>query len=247
MAGDVQSEMKILITVAQESKAALLGVATDFKTILDNVKHLDAASLAQLKQQIDNINTSSSGTVSKMAELESGVNKLMGAVRFLAGGFLALESVRFLKGIMDTAARTQELGTVMHVAGNQIGYTNEQLDAADKATQKQGITAQVSRQAITRHIQANLDLGNASKLASAAQNLATVSGQNSSQTYEMIVAAVQRHNSYILHMHGIMINEQLAEEKYAKTIGTTAHGLDEKGKSQATANAVIEYATTVSG
>jgi hypothetical protein len=179
--------------------------------------------------------------------LDRRIESLTSAVKFLTGGFLALEGVRFLRELANEAARTEVLGTVLHVVGNNAGYTNEKLDTVDKAVQHLGITAEASRRALTQLIQADLSLDFAPKLARAAQDLAVISGENSSATLSRMVTNIEQLDTVGLRWMGIVVSNEQAQQRFATSINKTAGALSQQEKQQALLIAVTEKAQGLAG
>lgn len=259
MPSDIQ--LKLLIQVAQESKSAVVGVAQDLKSIMDVLKGLDSTSLGQVKSQVQALSQVSRETKAEIAGLSATakegaegvaslgevVEGLTSKLKFLAGGFLALEGVKVFKEWADDAARAQVLATVLHTVGAGFGYTQAQLDATDHAVQRLGITAQASRQSLTQLMQANIDLSKATEIARVAQNLAVVSGENSSQTFMRLVHAIELRSVLDMRTLGITISLTDAENKYAASIGKTKDQLTLQEQQTAFYNAAMEKAKGLSG
>jgi len=240
-------DLKILISLMQGSQQALTGAGNDLKTLLGQIKQLDGASLKQLVAELQRLHSSADDSKEHLASLDEAVRNLAEGAKFLAGGFLGLESVRFFKDLADNAARAEVLETVLLVVGKNAGYTQQQLQDTDKAVQHLGITAQASRQALSQLIQANIDLSSATQLARGAQDLAVISGQNSSETFLRLVHAIELRSTLDLRSLGITINLRDAEEKYAISIGKTADQLNVRQQSAAFQAAAQEKLNQIQG
>jgi hypothetical protein len=205
--------------------------------------------LAQISQQnaLKKPGQDAKESVDVVEALNSKVEGLMRGLKFLAGGFLGLELVRFLKDMADAAARAQVLGTTLHVVGQNFGYTGSQLDALDKQLQRLGITASASRQALVQMLQARIPVEIAPQLARAAQDLAVVTGENSSKTFQRMITNIEQLDTVGLRYMGITIQNSEAQARYAASIGKTADQLNRQQQVQALAMAVLDKATTLSG
>lgn len=182
-----------------------------------------------------------------MEKLEGTVDNLLRGIKFLAGGWLGLESVNFLKSFADVAARTQVLGTVLHVVAGNAGYTKEEIDKVDRSVQRLGITAASSRQSLTQLLQSNLDLKFAPALARASQDLAVIAGWNSSETFQRLIVNIQQLDVMGLRWLGLVISREQAEAKFAASIGKTADQLTRRQQQEAITLAVIEKAKGLEG
>jgi hypothetical protein len=184
------------------------------------------------------------GLDSPFEKAGGAVGKLLTAVKFLGGGFLALQGVGLLKDVVDTAAKTETLGVVLLQTGKNAGYTAAQLDDADKTVQKLGITAAASRQSLAQLIQAGIKLDFAPQLARAAQDLAVVSGQNSSDTLQRLITNISQLDTMGLRFMGIMVDQQKIFADAAKDAGVQ---ISETYKKQILANAVLTEASKLTG
>jgi len=181
------------------------------------------------------------------ADLNNSIEKVMRAVKFMAGGFLALEGVRWVKDLADTAARNEVLATVLHVVGKNAGYSREELDKADRSIQKLGITAQASRQSMTQFLQGGFKLDKLEALAKAAQDTAVVLGTDSSEAFQRMITAVQTMNTLSLRTMGIIVTNEQAQERYAAKIGKTANQLTLMQQQEALLQATLDKSKKLQG
>jgi len=243
-------ELKVLISVLQSGQA--------LQTLLNQTNQLTTA-LTKLQQQAGKIPPGGpptppvppkkgiDDTTDALKNLDAMANKVISTLKFLAGGFLALQSVRFLKDLADTAARAEVLSTVLRVVGNNAGYSTEKLNQADRQIQALGITASASRQSLTQFIQAELDLADAPLLARAAQDAAVILGTNSSDAFERLVTAVQTTNTLMLRHMGIIVSADTAYQKYAQSIGKSVTQLTSAQRAQAFLNATLVQTQRIQG
>lgn len=183
----------------------------------------------------------------KIEKQKESVGGLLGEFKEAIKFFLELEAVEQIKDIADVAARSQELGTVLQVVGNRAGYSNEQLEQIDKTVQRLGITVTASRQSLLQMVQAGLNLDQAPKLARAAQDLAVVSASDSSQTFQRLVTGIQTMNTEVLHSAGLIVNADIAYQKFGDTINKAPGSLTTAERQQALFNESIRQADTLAG
>lgn len=118
-----------------------------------------------------------------------------------------------------------------------------------------GVTADAARSTLTTLIQAGIDLqstssdgiGTAAKLARASQDLAVVTGQNSSETLQRLIINVQQLDSMGLRHMGIMVDREVAEQKFASALGKTSAELTQQQRTQAFLNETLAQAGKLSG
>lgn len=171
------------------------------------------------------IGASSVATQANLAAITTGVGSLTAALPALAGAFISVGLGKWLKQSALTAARTQVLGTVMHQVGSQAGYTRQELVGLQTDMQDYGVTTQVARQATARMVQSQLDLKYALDLARGAQDLANVSGWNSSKTLERVIWGIASMRTQTLRMLGLSVSRVEAEKKYRKELMRTSGDL----------------------
>jgi hypothetical protein len=208
---------------------------------------LDEASKAA-KDTIKDLTDSSDPLNSILASLTSNAKKL-------ALGFIALAGVMTLKEAADTAARTETLGVTLGVVGANAGYSTEQLTKYENQLKSLGITTGAARSSLTQLIQAGINLNQvnaqgvskAAELARASQDLAVVTGQNSSDTLSALILNIRQLDTEGLRYLGLSVDVNAAQEKFAQTIGKSADSLTQQQKQQAVMNAALQEATALSG
>ena len=268
------AELKILISVLQDSKNNIPGILAELRNLAGGVKGLLGPLGGTAKEAADAVDkiTGSSDKATKgikklgegeadakklgrglkdaeknAADLNNSIEKVMRAVKFMAGGFLALEGVRWVKDLADTAARNEVLATVLHVVGKNAGYSREELDKADRSIQKLGITAQASRQSMTQFLQGGFKLDKLEALAKAAQDTAVVLGTDSSEAFQRMITAVQTMNTLSLRTMGIIVTNEQAQERYAAKIGKTANQLTLMQQQEALLQATLDKSKKLQG
>ena len=182
------------------------------------------------------------GAQSSFKRTSEGAKALGTALAGVAAAGLAL-----LTSATLTAARTQVLGTVLHQVGKNAGYSASSLDATVETIKRLGITTQEARTAVVRFIQSELDMADAAKLARAAQDLAVIAGQNSSQAYTTLTQAIVAQETMLLRQYGIVKGLTDIYGDYAKKHGLVASALDETGKKQAFLDAILEAGAKAAG
>jgi hypothetical protein len=246
-------ELKVLISILQNGQA--------LQNMTNQVNQL-SNMLTQLQQKAAGGGSTPTGPVlsglnaippaaqaaeKSIANIESAIHKVIGAVKFMAGGFLALQSVRFLKGLADEAAQVEVLTTVLHVVAQNAGYTADQIDEVDKSVQKLGVTAAASKQALTSFLQARLPLAYAKDLARAAQDLAVISGMNSSDTFKRLIVNIQQLDALGLRWMGIVVDRVAAEDKFRQKQEDTTKALNKRQQQEALMQEVLEKAAMLEG
>lgn len=204
-------------------------------------------AIQNLSVTINNLGTAAGTTATEFEKFSKSIAGMHAGMQ----EFMQLSGLEKLKEYAEEAtllaARVENLQTVLRVVGGQAGYSNTQLGLYEEQLKSLGITTRGAREALTLMAQANIDLAKSSQIARVAQDAAVISGHNSSQAFEHIVAAIQKHNTWMLRAEGIMVNAQSAFVEYARSVGKNAHQLSEFEKSQVVLNKVLERGAHISG
>ena len=145
------------------------------------------------------------------------------------------------------AARVDELDVAMNAVGKATGLGYQAIRDAAIATKDMGIEMDIAQQSVIKFAQNNLDLAYASQLARAAQDLAVVSGKNSTETFNMLTHAVITGRSEVLKSVGIQKSAGQMYEAFAKSIGKSASALTYQEKQTAVATGALKEAAKVAG
>jgi len=182
-------------------------------------------------------------TAAKRTETLNNALKVTG-IAFTAA---ATASGAMLYSSVKLAARVETLGVVTKVLGKNVGKTEDEIRALEKAVQDQGITLLGSRQAIAKMIQSNIDLAYATDFASEAQDAAVIAGINSSEAFERLVNVVSTGSVVMARTLGLQVNFQRAYETTAESLGKNVDQLTEQEKAQARANEVKRAGVNIEG
>jgi phage-related protein len=145
------------------------------------------------------------------------------------------------------AARVDELDVSMNAVGKATGLGYQAIRDAAIATKDMGIEMDIAQQSAIKFAQNNLDLAYASQLARAAQDLAVVSGKNSTETFNMLTHAVITGRSEVLKSVGIQKSAGQMYESFARSIGKSAGALTYQEKQTAVATGALAEAAKVAG
>lgn len=217
---------------------------------------------AALKNKLAELNAelTGSGKNSKAAaEGFDGMNTPLGLLKDnvgkLIGAFTALALAYGIKESVDYAARTETLGITMNVVAKNAGYSAQEIGKYEKEVRGLGITTQATREAITQMIQAGLEIGpkaesqvsQVARLARAAQDLAVVTGENSSATLTRLITNIQQLDTVGLRYMGLTVNVEEAEKQFAISIGKTVDQLSQKQKMQGVMDAALRESAKLEG
>lgn len=176
-------------------------------------------------------------------------SRLRGAVLGvgIAAGAATAAIIAFGTKSFMAAARVDELDVAMNAVGKASGLGYQAIRDAAVATKDMGIEMEVAQQSAIKFAQNNLKLSYASELARAAQDLAVVSGKNSTDTFNMLTHAVITGRSEVLKSVGIQKSAGQMYESFARSIGKSASALTYQEKQTAVATGALKEAAKVAG
>lgn len=147
----------------------------------------------------------------------------------------------------NAAARVDELDIAINAVGKSTGLGYQAIQDTAVAIKGMGIEMDVAQKAALKFAQNNLKLEYASQLARAAQDLAVISGQNSTDTFNMLTHAVITGRSEVLKSVGIQKSADQMYADFAASIGKTTKQLTYQEKQQAVATGALAEAAKVAG
>jgi phage-related protein len=164
------------------------------------------------------------------------------AAGVVGAGIIALGIKSF-----NAAARVEELDIAMNAVGKSTGLGYAAIREATLAIKANGIEMDVAQKAALKFAQNNIDLAKASELARVAQDLAVISGQNSTETFNMLTHAVITGRSEVLKTVGIQKSAGAMNEEYARSIGKTVNQLTAQEKQMGTLAGALKEGAKVAG
>lgn len=211
--------------------------------------------VAALQKKIAELEQSSNKADAGMSVLSSGMDFVKDNVIALVGAFASLAIAYGIKESTEYAARTETLGITLDVVAKNAGYGAQEISKYEKEVKALGITTQGTREAITQMIQSGLEIGpqaenqvsQVAKLARAAQDLAVVTGENSSETLTKLITNISQLDTVGLRYMGLTVNVEAAERQFALSIGKTVEQLTQKQKIQAVMDESLKQAEKLQG
>jgi phage-related protein len=167
----------------------------------------------------------------------------LGAVSAIAGGAMIAFGIKSFYA----AAQINEMDVAMRAVGNSTGKGYTALREATIAVRDNGIEMASAQQMVLLYAKANLELADAQKIARVAQDLAVLSGANSTDTAMRLTYAIMNQDTLMLRHIGITKTASDAFQEYAIANNTSAKALTEAQKKQAITNMVIAEGAKVAG
>jgi phage-related protein len=200
------------------------------------------AETAQFTRGMEQARRSTEQFTNTSTKLRSAMNGVA-----VGAGVLSVALITFATKSFNAAARVDELDYAMNAVGKATGLGYEAIRQAALETKGMGIEMEVASQSAIKFAQNNLDLAYASELARAAQDLAVISGKNSTDVFNMLTHAVITGRSEVLKSVGIQKSAGKMYEDFAITIGKTARELTYQEKQLAVATGALAEAAKVAG
>ena len=207
------------------------GVADDFRESLGQTGNALGGTGAQLQ------NFSGSAGVAHKSLMA------LGAISAIVGGAVIGFGVKSFRA----AAQVNEMDVAMRAVGNSTGLGYTAMRTATLAVQDNGIEMAAAQQMVLLYAKAQLNLADSSKVARVAQDLAVLSGANSTDTAMRLTYAIMNQDTLMLRHLGITKTASQAFEEYAQANNTSAKSLTEFEKKQAITNMVIAEGAKVNG
>jgi hypothetical protein len=248
------SILNIVIRARDETQQAFAVIQQQLKGIENSLKGVDGANVKGAGDEFTKLGNSVKGATNELKGFSTAskstaidMEALYGVVRKVTGVFAGFFTVSFVKSLADGAARTEVLGTVLTQVAANAGITADAIDEVDKGVQKLGITAESSRQSLSQFIQSGLDITKAVTLARAAQDLAVISGRDSSETFARLITSVQQMNTVSLRWMGIIVDVEQATQRYAAANGVAAASISRSTKQQIVLDEVLSQSVKLQG
>lgn len=234
----------------QFPKVGVEFVAENYDELIDAIKNV-GKDIDSLGEQMTDMAPAAAAMTGGMA----GVGAVLGGLVVRAGDAvldkfaqLRQEMIAVASTSMDIAGEVQMLGVALQTVARNAGIGQEELRGTIRDIEALGITSRSTYQSLTNLITSELDITDATELFRAAQDVATTSMRNSSQTAETLVYAITRLDTQMLRSANIIVDDLgSAYAEYGKTIDKIASQLTVGERQQALYNQVIIEAAKFSG
>jgi len=156
------------------------------------------------------------------------------AVAFGVKAFKAAAQVEAMNASLAALARA-----------NHVSYQTMQDQIS--ALQRQGVEVEDAQKFVANLTRAHVNLANATKLGTIAQNASIVTGKSFADVSGAITKAIATGNAAALKRAGLYVDSKKALADYAAQIGKTTDELTSQEKQQAILNAVTKTGQTIQG
>lgn len=212
---------------------------------------VDSRELKKGKADLETFGNQGKKTSADIQKGSVGVTKSFGAmasaIKTVVAAYATFKLASYVKESAMLAARYETLGIVLSVVGKNAGYTADQVEAVAKSLQKSGISMIESRSVLTKMVQAQIDLNDATKLARIAQDAAVIGNINSSEAFDRLIHGVRSAQTEVLRTIGINVKFEEGYKQIAKTLGKTPEQLSEHEKMQSRVSQVMGEGAKITG
>lgn len=239
---------------AAQASSAAGGLATSAQDVSKAMEDVASGS-EKAGKGIKDLRESSQSGDRAMEDLARRMDDITAKANLAVKAFISFAGVMGLKAAGDISARNETLGVTLDIIGKNAGYSTEQLKNYEDGLKRLGITTSAARNSLIQMLQSGLQVGpvtegataQINQLARAAQDLAVVSGENSSETLQRMITNIQQLDTMGLRWMGIVVELDKATEDYAKSIGKAAGALTSQERQQALLTATLEKAKGMQG
>jgi soluble lytic murein transglycosylase-like protein len=177
----------------------------------------------------------------------SSIGEVQTAIGALGAAFAGFQAANFIQGLALTAARTEVLETVLGQVAKTAGVSTATTRPLVEQMKRLGITTQEANLTTTKFIQNRLDLNKALQLARVAQDAATISGQNSSESLSGMLHAITTLQPEVLRTYGLIVNMESATAAWAVANKRSVDSISAAERQQIFLNETLKAGVAIQG
>ncbi|GGH17347.1 hypothetical protein [Paenibacillus segetis] len=217
---------------------------------------LDELSVALKKlgidsQQIEKITNELRGTELEATKTKQGINGLASGLAALGAGAATARAANTVKTLASEAHQLAisymglgEVAKSFHVD------TEESINLAEKLADRWGLDKGVLSDTVKTYLSLNMSLDETEKIITATADAAVYNREahlSWGDAIKQVSQGIKSGNSNLTDAAGITTNLSVMQDRYAKSIGTTAAKLTESQKVQAAYNGMMQEASLFAG
>jgi len=188
------------------------------------------------------------GTVGGAVNQLGGIFKIaLGVVAGTAISTITSSLAQLVQAPVDVAARVEVLENGLRVMAHTAGQSIDFVESKVEDLKKTGITTREAIESVTQFLSNQLPIDNIESLARAAQDMAVVFGQNSSEAFSRFVTTILTGNTELLRAVGIAKTATQMYDEYGATLGKTGEQLDTAERRLAILNGIMQAAAPYAG
>lgn len=213
-----------------------------------------SAILKQLgvdSKNIEQINRELRETEEESSKAEKGMQMLASGLAALGAGAVTAKIVNLTKTLTDEANQLANSYQGLAVVANKFNVdASTAADLADKLADRWGLNKGIMADVVKTYTSMNLTLEETEKIIVATADAAAYNRQSHlswDEAIKQVAEGIKSGNSNLTDAAGITTNLSVMQERYAKSLGTTAGRLTEAGKIQAAYNGMLEEGAIFAG
>jgi len=156
-------------------------------------------------------------------------------------------AVKFVADAAMLGGRFAEMELAAIAVGRGIGLTDDAIRKAIKSVADMNIRYDVAAASVMRLARLQIDLKYATDLVRIAQAIGVETGTETSEQMTAITHALTTNNTQMLRRHGIIVENDIAERRYAEANGLVVDSLTRRQKIEATVQEVIRQSVHLMG
>lgn len=153
----------------------------------------------------------------------------------------------YLIKLVQVVSQEQALQRSTYIIAASRGISAEAVTAETEAIRKQLFTRTQAATGINKMITAEMDLGDATRFATIANDISVATGKEANEVYIALTDAVRNASAETLRSAGIGANATMIYEDYAASIKKTASALTDEDKRAALRTYIIRAGTVYQG
>lgn len=202
-------------------------------------------------KQIDKIEQEMKEATKETKNTKQGIDGLASGLTALGTGAATIKLAGTFKTLATEANNLANSYRGLGVVAKAFNVDTEQsVDLADELADRWGLNKGMLADTIKTYLSLNLSLEETEKIITATADAAVYNKQahlNWDQAIKQVAEGIKAGNSNLTDAAGITTNLSVMQDRYAKSIGTTAAKLTESQKVQAAYNGMLEEGAIFAG
>lgn len=247
---------------------ALKGIGLNSDQIKTIKRHLDEADPSKLDRQLDELSSALRrlGVDSKQIEkitnelrqseqqsqkTKQGISGIASGLASLGAGAATVKLVNVIKSLANETNQLTNSYRGLSVVSDKFNVDSQtSIDLAEKLADRWGLNKGTIADTVKTYLTMNLTLEETEKLITATADAAAYNRQahlSWDEAIKQVAEGIKSGNSNLTDAAGITTNLSIMQDRYAKSIGTTAAKLTEAQKIQASYNGIMQEAALFAG
>ncbi|MDR0358917.1 MAG: peptidoglycan DD-metalloendopeptidase family protein [bacterium] len=219
-------------------------------TTVGNLRLWLTVDRSQYSKELDAARKEGQSAANQLGGLFEGAGSaMMGAARVGVAAFAGLTAGAIAYSVANakTYVQAEQFQFALGLVGQQMGYTNEQIDAQIRAMTGLGASTTTARDTVMQLMRSRLDASRATELYARAEDIAVTTGRTGNEVIQGLIHGITTQNALVLRNAGVTIDADKAMRDYAASLGKSVGQLSANEKQQAYFNAVMAETTNIAG